>query len=74
MSIVTREKLGCFKVPLVHSTLLIDLRTKASEGLAYWPTPENFKWNIDDIIIFSYSARINGILCCKYNSAVMLFV
>ncbi|XP_019853920.1 PREDICTED: procollagen galactosyltransferase 1-like isoform X2 [Amphimedon queenslandica] len=61
LPIVTRSNLGCFKVPLVHSTLLIDLRTVSSESLAYWPPPTEYKWNIDDIILLSYSARVNGI-------------
>jgi collagen beta-1,O-galactosyltransferase len=60
ISILKGKKQGCFKVPVVHSTFLIDLRTKASEGLAYWPPPDNYKWDIDDIIIFSFSARKSG--------------
>ena len=58
--IVTWERKGCFKVPLVHSTHLVDLRTEVSKDLVYWPPPEGYHWDIDDIIIFSYSARKIG--------------
>lgn len=59
--ILNRERKGCFKVPLVHCTYLIDLRTEASKSLAYWPAPKEYKWDLDDIILFSYSARKNGV-------------
>ncbi|NXP05850.1 G251A galactosyltransferase, partial [Thinocorus orbignyianus] len=32
-----RERRGCFPVPMVHSTLLLDLRKEASRGLAFFP-------------------------------------
>ena len=54
------EKKGCFKVPVVHSTHLVDLRTEASKNLAYWPAPEGYSYDVDDVLIFSYSARKNG--------------
>ena len=37
------------------------MRTVSSESLSYWPPPTEYEWNIDDIILLSYSARINGI-------------
>ena len=47
-------------MPLVHSTFLVDLRTEVSKQLSYWPVPEGYHWDIDDIIIFAFSARVNG--------------
>ncbi|NXF65483.1 GT251 galactosyltransferase, partial [Ciccaba nigrolineata] len=32
-----RERRGCFAVPMVHSTLLLDLRKAASRALAFYP-------------------------------------
>lgn len=58
--ILTGKRKGCFKVPVVHSTLLIDLRTEASNNLVYWPLPEEYKWDTDDVLILSYSARKSG--------------
>ncbi|NXT52331.1 GT251 galactosyltransferase, partial [Pluvianellus socialis] len=32
-----RERQGCFPVPMVHSTFLLDLRKEASRALAFYP-------------------------------------
>ncbi|NWI11767.1 GT251 galactosyltransferase, partial [Crypturellus soui] len=32
-----RDRRGCFAVPMVHSTFLIDLRKEASRDLAFYP-------------------------------------
>ncbi|NXT77252.1 GT251 galactosyltransferase, partial [Zapornia atra] len=32
-----RERRGCFAVPMVHSTFLLDLRKEASRALAFYP-------------------------------------
>ncbi|NXE30705.1 GT251 galactosyltransferase, partial [Ardeotis kori] len=32
-----RERRGCFAVPMVHSTFLLDLRKEASRRLAFYP-------------------------------------
>ncbi|XP_053707709.1 procollagen galactosyltransferase 1 [Synchiropus splendidus] len=53
-----RLRKGCFAVPMVHSTFLIDLRKEASKQLAFYPPNEEYSWAFDDIIVFAYSARI----------------
>lgn len=53
---------GCFAVPMVHSTLLIDLRKEASKELAFHPPHPEYSWAFDDIIVFAFSARMAGIL------------
>lgn len=53
---------GCFAVPMVHSTLLIDLRKEASRQLAFHPPRPEYSWAFDDIIVFAFSAQMAGIL------------
>ncbi|XP_026873101.2 procollagen galactosyltransferase 1 isoform X1 [Electrophorus electricus] len=49
---------GCFAVPMVHSTFLVDLRKAASRLLAFHPPHPEYSWAFDDIIVFAYSARM----------------
>ncbi|XP_057716901.1 procollagen galactosyltransferase 1 [Corythoichthys intestinalis] len=53
-----RVRKGCFAVPMVHSTFLIDLRKEASKQLAFHPPHPEYNWAFDDIIVFAYSARM----------------
>lgn len=55
-----RVRKGCFAVPMVHSTFLIDLRKEASRQLAFHPPHPEYNWAFDDIIVFAYSARMAG--------------
>ncbi|XP_014661616.1 PREDICTED: procollagen galactosyltransferase 2-like [Priapulus caudatus] len=57
-----RERLGCFHVPMIHSTFLIDLRQRKSDSLTFNPNKlKDYKHAVDDIIIFAQSARDAGI-------------
>ncbi|KAM6957659.1 procollagen galactosyltransferase 1 [Aplochiton taeniatus] len=49
---------GCFAVPMVHSTFLMDLRKEASRQLAFHPPHPDYSWAFDDIIVFAFSARM----------------
>uniref|UniRef100_A0A3Q2PLH6 Collagen beta(1-O)galactosyltransferase 1 n=1 Tax=Fundulus heteroclitus TaxID=8078 RepID=A0A3Q2PLH6_FUNHE len=49
---------GCFAVPMVHSTFLIDLRKQASRQLAFHPPHPEYSWAFDDIIVFAFSAQM----------------
>lgn len=60
MPIRKQERRGCFAVPMVHSTYLVDLRKEASRQLAFYPPHPEYSWAIDDVIIFAYSARMAG--------------
>ncbi|XP_077460689.1 procollagen galactosyltransferase 1 [Stigmatopora argus] len=53
-----QERLGCFAVPMVHSTYLVDLRKEASRQLAFYPPHPDYSWALDDVIVFAYSARM----------------
>ena len=55
-----RTRVGCFRVPVVHSTMLIDLQTVASTQLSFWPSPAGYDGPLDDVIMFAYSARISS--------------
>ncbi|KAG7460287.1 hypothetical protein MATL_G00219780 [Megalops atlanticus] len=65
-----RERRGCFAVPMVHSTLLMDLRKEASLQLAFHPPHPDYSWAFDDIIVFAFSARMADVqmfLCNREN-------
>lgn len=51
---------GCFPVPMVHSTFLVDLRKEASSKLAFYPPHPDYAWTFDDIIVFAFSSRQAG--------------
>lgn len=55
-----RERRGCFAVPMVHSTFLIDLRKAASKNLAFYPPHPDYTWSFDDIIVFAFSCKQAG--------------
>ncbi|XP_043940389.1 procollagen galactosyltransferase 1 isoform X2 [Protopterus annectens] len=57
MPIRKRDRKGCFPVPMVHSTFLIDLRKEASQDLAFYPPHADYTWAFDDIIVFASSCR-----------------
>ncbi|XP_066126159.1 procollagen galactosyltransferase 1 isoform X2 [Saccopteryx bilineata] len=52
-----RDRQGCFAVPMVHSTFLIDLRKAASRDLAFYPPHSDYTWSFDDIIVFAFSCK-----------------
>uniref|UniRef100_A0A8C5GI45 procollagen galactosyltransferase n=1 Tax=Gouania willdenowi TaxID=441366 RepID=A0A8C5GI45_GOUWI len=58
MPIRKQERQGCFAVPMVHSTFLVDLNKEASRQLAFYPPHREYSWALDDVIVFAYSARI----------------
>uniref|UniRef100_A0A8C8DY93 procollagen galactosyltransferase n=1 Tax=Oryzias sinensis TaxID=183150 RepID=A0A8C8DY93_9TELE len=58
MPIRRQERRGCFAVPMVHSTYLVDLRKEASRNLAFYPPHEEYNWALDDVIVFAYSAQL----------------
>uniref|UniRef100_A0A3B1JXL4 Collagen beta(1-O)galactosyltransferase 2b n=1 Tax=Astyanax mexicanus TaxID=7994 RepID=A0A3B1JXL4_ASTMX len=51
------KRLGCFPVPMVHSTFLLDLRRSSSKSLAFYPPHPDYSWAFDDIMVFAFSAR-----------------
>ncbi|XP_076828980.1 procollagen galactosyltransferase 2 [Brachyhypopomus gauderio] len=56
-----RKRTGCHAVPMIHSTLLLDLRRSASRALAFYPAHRHYPWALDDIMVFSFSARQAGV-------------
>ncbi|TSK18109.1 Procollagen galactosyltransferase 1 [Bagarius yarrelli] len=61
MPIRKRQRRGCFPVPMVHSTFLLDLRKQASRALGFYPPHPDYTWAFDDIIVFAFSARMAGV-------------
>lgn len=63
-----QDRQGCFAVPMVHSTFLIDLRKEASRDLAFYPPHPDYTWSFDDIIVFAFSckqAEVQMFVCNK---------
>uniref|UniRef100_A0A672H7F2 Procollagen galactosyltransferase 2-like n=1 Tax=Salarias fasciatus TaxID=181472 RepID=A0A672H7F2_SALFA len=51
------KRRGCFAVPMVHSTYLLDLRRMASQALAFHPPHPQYPYHLDDIMVFAFSAE-----------------
>ena len=56
-----RHREGVFAVPMVHSSLLIQLRDPTSKSLAYDPPPPGYSGPVDDIIVFARSVQHHGL-------------
>ncbi|XP_037642447.1 procollagen galactosyltransferase 2 isoform X1 [Sebastes umbrosus] len=55
------KRKGCFAVPMVHSTYLLDLRRRASQALAFHPPHPHYPYHVDDIMAFAFSSRQAGV-------------
>ncbi|XP_013858341.1 procollagen galactosyltransferase 2 [Austrofundulus limnaeus] len=55
------KRLGCFPVPMIHSTFLVDLRRESSRDLTFYPPHPDYSWAFDDIMVFAFSARQAGV-------------
>lgn len=59
--ILNREESGCFQVPMVHSAVLINLRSSFSDSLTYSPSKiQDYNGPADDIIAFAIGANKSG--------------
>jgi len=59
--IVERKTKGCYEVPMVHSSVLVDLRFQITNYLTFkQDLLSNYKGPLDDIIIFAMSANFSG--------------
>ncbi|XP_040260742.1 inactive glycosyltransferase 25 family member 3 [Bufo bufo] len=56
-----RQRVGCFPVPMVHSTFLLDLRKEESSKLAFHPPHPKYTWTYDDVIVFAHSCLASGV-------------
>ncbi|XP_050432465.1 glycosyltransferase 25 family member [Adelges cooleyi] len=60
--IIERKSRGCFHVPMVHSSVLIDLRFQITNHLTFDQNLLlNYTGPLDDIITFAISANFSGI-------------
>ncbi|XP_029309726.1 LOW QUALITY PROTEIN: procollagen galactosyltransferase 2-like [Cottoperca gobio] len=65
-----RQRQGCFAVPMVHSTYLLDLRRRASRAVAFHPPHPHYPFDVDDIMTFAFSSRQAGVqmyVCNKHH-------
>ncbi|XP_026568361.1 inactive glycosyltransferase 25 family member 3 [Pseudonaja textilis] len=53
-----RQRLGCFALPMVFATFLIDLRKNNTASLAFYPPHPTYAWPFDDINVFAYSCQV----------------
>ncbi|VCX37743.1 unnamed protein product [Gulo gulo] len=69
-----RQRRGCFRVPMVHSTFLVSLRAEGAAQLAFYPPHPNYTWPFDDIIVFAYAcqvARVTVHVCNEHRYGYM---
>jgi collagen beta-1,O-galactosyltransferase len=60
--ILERKDLGCFDVPMVHSSVFINMKKSKSKQLTFLPeNVPDYAGPVDDIITFAISARTWGI-------------
>ncbi|XP_067012190.1 glycosyltransferase 25 family member [Anabrus simplex] len=72
---LNRERIGCFDVPMVHSSVLINLRRKSSDNLTFIRSKvPDYEGPNDDIIIFALAANKSGIPLYICNDEVYGFV
>lgn len=57
---VERKRRGCFPVPMIYATLLIDLRREASTQLSYEKMPPGYHGPDDDMLVFAASVKAAG--------------
>lgn len=70
-----QQKLGCYEVPMVHTAVLISMRTLGSDQLTYDPNYiKNYSGPQDDIIAFAVNAKQNGITLHVCNDEIFGFV
>ncbi|XP_031358217.1 glycosyltransferase 25 family member-like, partial [Photinus pyralis] len=73
--ILYRQKEGCFIVPMVHSSVLINLMKEESDHLTYDPGKvPNYDGPVDDIIVFALSANKSGVSLNVCNNKVFGFI
>ncbi|XP_063244835.1 glycosyltransferase 25 family member-like isoform X2 [Bacillus rossius redtenbacheri] len=73
--ILSRERVGCFHVPMVHSSVLMDLRMTASDNLTYVGSNiPDYEGPHDDIITFALAANKSDIPLYVCNDHVYGFV
>lgn len=69
--ILERKKRGCYAVPMVHSSVLVNLRKEESQALTFLPkSVKSYDGPQDDIIVFALSARFSGVqlhICNEQN-------
>ncbi|XP_062515795.1 procollagen galactosyltransferase 1-like isoform X2 [Corticium candelabrum] len=54
---LNRERRGCFPVPMIYGTILIDLRRQGSTRLSYKEQPLNYGGPNDDMLLFAASVK-----------------
>jgi collagen beta-1,O-galactosyltransferase len=69
-----REKKGCYRVILVHSCFLVDLRQSEAQRLTFKPENINgYNGPHDDIITFAISGYWTGKFTINYSSCKIKF-
>ena len=64
VKILMRDKIGTFRVPIIHSAFLLDLRDTQVRKLRYWPPPPNYDSiysRREDVLILLVSAAQHGV-------------
>lgn len=72
MPMLQREKVGWFPVPMVHSSIFIDLNNPVTHELTFYPDTQEDAF--DDIIAFAYSVHRLGMQFFVNNDHIWGFI
>lgn len=74
--LVMRHEQGCFEVPMIHSAVLMDLRSQVSDHLTYDParTTQHYVGPNDDIIAFAINTKLIGLTLQVCNDHLYGFI
>ena len=64
VKILMRDKIGTFRVPIIHSVFLLDLRDSQVRKIRFWPPPPNYGSTYsrkEDVLILLLSAAEHGV-------------
>ncbi|XP_066919422.1 procollagen galactosyltransferase 2-like [Clytia hemisphaerica] len=74
--ILSQTTKGTFRVPMIHSAILIHLRDSNTDDIQLSPVPASYKGMIDDLLIFAFViqkiAKLKFHICNKYTFGFML--
>ncbi|XP_075229791.1 glycosyltransferase 25 family member [Lycorma delicatula] len=73
--LLTRKRVGCFAVPMIHSSVLVNLKAVPSDHLTFTPSRlPGYKGPHDDIITFAIAANFSGIRLYTCNDQIYGYV
>ncbi|XP_062515718.1 procollagen galactosyltransferase 2-like [Corticium candelabrum] len=64
-----RARTGCFEVPMVHSTYIVDMRSPGVENFTFI-ADEDYNGVVDDLLVFAYQVKKAGMSMFVLNTQI----